>query len=339
MLRFASPLLLVALGCSSSSTALSDLTEALHQARCDHLTRCGTSPDETICLALARLAPDLRVVPDVSVQGAIAAHKIRYDGHRASQCVAAIAAQSCEVTAHDVRVLASACVEMFTGTLAGGERCSIDAECASATCELPGDCPERACCVGSCRAAQAAGAAGAACAKDHDCDKGLVCGLSQTCLEPAGQDAPCDLDRDCQDGLACLGVAANVRGACKPLPALHEPCPYQRCGSENLRCDDATHTCVTLGVVGDACAKFSDCAFGLACETASHTCRVYPTLGMPCDSTCTGDAFCAIDDSGSGTCMPLLANGSPCNGNQQCVSAFCEDGPVFRSCIDPYVCF
>jgi hypothetical protein len=61
---------------------------------------------------------------------------------------------------------------------------------------------------------------------------------------------------------------------------------------------------------------------------------------MPCDGSCSGDAFCSIADGAvSGTCVALLANNMPCDGNQACNSGFCEDGPVFRSCIDPYVCF
>jgi hypothetical protein len=77
----------------------------------------------------------------------------------------------------------------------------------------------------------------------------------------------------------------------------------------------------------------------MECDTSVHQCREAPTLGMPCHGKCGGAAFCPLDGPGMGTCTALLENGVPCDGNQQCASAFCEDGPVFRSCIDPYVCF
>ena len=311
---------------------MSDLDQDIQQARCERLARCKLFPDEASCNAF------FRVTPDPSVAAAVAAHKIVYDAERAKQCVDALASQSCDLTARDSHLPPKACGQMLTGRVTGGDSCSIDVECASGTCELPAMCPERACCVGACRPTESPAPAGGGCAKDHDCVDGLVCGRDLTCHVPAGAEEACRSDRECGDGLACIG-AAEAPGMCRNLPHVGETCPYQRCADENLRCDGDTHTCVPVGLPGDPCPKSNECSIDMECDPTTHLCREYPVLGMPCDGTCTGDAFCFLDNSGTGTCVALLQNNKPCDGNQQCLSSFCEDGPVFRGCIDPYVCF
>jgi hypothetical protein len=83
-----------------------------------------------------------------------------------------------------------------------------------------------------------------------------------------------------------------------------------------------------------------DCSIYLECDANSHMCREFPRLGMPCDGTCIDGSSCLLDSSGStGTCVALLPNNSPCQGDQDCISGFCPDGPVFRSCVDRPACF
>lgn len=323
------------MACSHSSPiALSDLDKEIQQARCEHLARCKLVPDEASCLATTRPAP-----PNPSVSSAVAANKITYDGELARQCVDAMASQSCDVTAHDEHVAPDACSKMLVGHVADGETCSLDAECASGTCVLPAECPDMGCCVGQCRATQAPAAAGGACNMARDCMTGLVCGEDLTCHAPAASGQSCRSDRECSDGLACVGVT-DMPGMCLALPQAGERCPYQRCASENLRCDAATNTCIAVGLPGASCPIGGECSLYLECDAASHTCREFPRLGMPCDGTCIDSSFCMLDGSGeTGTCVALLATGSPCDGDQQCVSGYCPDGPVFRSCVDLPACF
>ena len=334
MLRSCALLLLAATACSSGPTlALSQLDPEIQRARCERLARCQLFPDEASCNAY------FRAIPDASIAAAVAAHKLDYDAELGRQCVDALARQSCDLTARDVRTPPAACRAMYTGRVAGGEMCSIDAECASATCELPDNCPEAGCCVGACRPAQSPAKAGGGCAKDHDCADGLVCGVDLTCRAPGAADGACAADHECAESLACIGASGGTPGMCRKLPHAGEACGFQRCAEENLRCDDGSHTCVARGLPGDPCPTATECAINIECDTATHLCREYPTLGMPCNGKCIGDAFCRTDDTGAGTCIALLANNAACDGNQECVSTFCEDGPVFRSCIDPYVCF
>jgi len=332
MLRFGALLSIAVVACNRPSIAFSDLDQEMQQARCERLARCKLFPDEASCHTFSRM------VTDPSVGAAIAAHKIEYSGEFARQCVDATANQSCDLTAHDSHIPPSACSAMFTGRVADGDSCSIDVECASGTCDLPMMCPEMACCVGACRATQDPGDTGAACAKQRDCKPGLACGQDSTCHAPGGSGAACSSDRECGDGLACIG-ASSTPGTCRVLPHAGQVCVYQRCADENLRCDDTTHVCVPVGLPGDPCPTGTECSIDMECDATTHLCREYPTLGMPCDGTCVGDSFCSIGASGAGTCVALLVNNSPCDGDQQCASGFCQDGAVFRGCIDPYVCF
>jgi len=333
MLRLSAILSIAVIACSEPSTALSDLDQAMENAHCDHLVRCKLIRDESSCHAL------VRPTPDPSVAAGVAAHKITYDGGRARQCLEAIANQSCDITAHDAHVEPAACGEMLSGRVADGDSCSIDVECASGTCVLPTGCAENACCIGHCRATQDPGAAGAPCSKARDCKTGLVCGEDLTCHVPAGEGQGCRIDRECSDGLACVGVT-DMPGICHSLPGAGDRCPYHRCRDENLRCDSVTNTCVPVGLSGDPCMTSAECSVYTECDAASHMCRQFPTLGMPCDGTCSDHSFCMLDSSGqTGTCIALLPNNAPCDGDQQCTSGFCPDGPVFRGCIDRPACF
>ena len=332
MLRFFAVLAVTAVACSRS-IALSDLDQEMQQARCEHLVRCKLVPDEASCLAFTQPPPD------PSLAAAVAAHKVTYDGELARQCVDAIAAQGCDVTARDAHISPAACSAMLSGHVADGDSCSIDTECASGTCTLPVTCPDTGCCVGQCRATQDPATVGGACNRARDCQAGLVCGEDLICHVPTSEGQACRSDRECSDGLACVEVT-DMPGTCHPLPHDGERCPFQRCASENLRCDAATNTCVAVGTLGAPCTTPIDCSIYLECDANSHMCREFPRLGMPCDGTCIDDSFCMLDSSGlTGTCVALLPNNSPCFGDQSCVSGFCPDGPVFRSCVDLPVCF
>jgi hypothetical protein len=332
VLRARAIVAVVAAACSGPVIRFEDLAQELQRARCEQRARCGLFPDAAACARYAR------VVPDPSLAAAIAAHKVAYDGERASQCVDALARQGCDLTTRDAHSGPAACAEMFAGTLAGGDACSIDAACVSGTCDLPALCPPTGCCVGSCRAAARPARAGGPCARPHDCIDGLVCARDGTCRTPAGAGEACGSDRECGDGLGCIGALSATPGTCRPLPHAGEPCPYLRCADLNLRCDDSAR-CVPVGLVGDPCPTATECSPDLRCDPATLTCREYPTLGMPCTGVCGGDSFCRLETDDAGTCVALLANTAPCDGYLQCASFYCEQGPLFDSCKDPYVCF
>lgn len=340
MLRFAAlvlgmvPILAACGGDGGPSVAYADLDQALAQARCARDARCGVFPDEASCLATAC------VVANTSLAAAVAAGKVHYDGHRARACVDAAAQQSCDLTADDSHVPAAACAQMFAGTVRGGQACSLSEACASGVCQLPAECPETGCCVGTCKATQETAAAGGACGRTLDCADGLVCGLDQVCHAPAGEGQPCRSDPECQTGLGCVGASGNGPGDCRALPHTGEPCPYLRCADAGQRCDATSHTCVAIGQPGDACPRGDECARDLECSPTTATCALLPNLGEPCDVGCGGDAWCQVNmQTHVGTCVAPKPAGQPCDGNNQCESFYCEEAEPFDVCRDAYVCF
>jgi hypothetical protein len=317
---------------SSPSVGFADFDRELQSARCTRLARCQLFSDEASCEAYFRPAPD------VSIAAAITAHKVGYDGGKAHDCIQQVAEQGCDPSVPAGRS-PSVCAGVFAGSLPGGEACSLDAECASGTCEPRTDCPESGCCASTCRPVQSLAAGGGACAKDRDCQAGLICGQAQHCQKPAAAGADCSSDHECGDGLGCINPLSTMPGTCRALPHLGEACPYLRCAGENLRCDDAgTHTCVALGLPGAACAAAFECSPYLECNPTSHTCQALPTLGMNCTAACQGAAFCQLDATGAGTCAAPKANGAACESLHECASDYCFVGPVFDSCTDPPVC-
>jgi len=94
-----------------------------------------------------------------------------------------------------------------------------------------------------------------------------------------------------------------------------------------------------MGLPGDPCPSAIECSTGMECDATTKQCRETPTLGMPCDNACGGEAWCMFDRASRGTCVAPLPNTSPCDGYNQCESFYCEQGPLFDECRDPYVCF
>jgi hypothetical protein len=328
------PLVAACGGDNGPSVKYEGFDQALQQARCERAARCGLFPDEASCMTTAR------VVPNTSIAAAIQADKIHYDGKRARQCVDAMAKQSCDLTADDSHVTPTACAQMFTGTVKGGEMCSLSEECASGLCERPDACTENGCCVGTCKDEQKTAQAGGDCGRNLDCQDGLVCGLDRICHKPAGEGQPCHSDTECTTGLGCIGASDNGPGDCRALPHTGEACPYSRCADANQRCDATSHTCIAIGQPGDACPNGDECAHDLECDPTTAKCKLLPTLGMPCDLACGGDAWCQADEQTHlGTCVAPLAAGQVCDGDNECESFYCEDADPSNMCKDAYVCF
>jgi hypothetical protein len=340
MLRFAALFLgwsSILAACSDNGPLIKyqDYDQALQQAKCERAARCGLFPDEASCMGFAR------VVANDSLAGAIAANKVHYDGGRALLCVDAISKQSCDLTADDSHIMPVACQQMFVGAIQGGDNCSINEECASGLCNLPDaqTCPETGCCVGTCKPVQQPAAAGGGCARNIDCNAGLVCGGDQLCHKPAGEGGACFLDAECTTGMGCVGASGNGPGACHTLPHDGQACPYLRCADESEHCDQTSHTCQHVGLAGAPCPVGDECGRGYECT--SGQCTAVPTLGMACARQCGGDAWCQPNDQtpGKGTCIKPLANGAVCDGFDECESFYCQDQDPEDLCLPQYVCF
>jgi len=328
--RFGALLGLLTMACGGGGPSIdyADLDQALQQARCERAARCQLFPSEESCMTYSRIRPN------PSLGAAIEAGAVRYDGQAAKRCIDETAKQSCDLTTDDAHLGLKSCAEMYRGTREGGEECAFESECVSGTCNVPADCGGNGCCNGTCRPAQKPSSVDGDCAKTSDCERGLVCSKDLKCTAQGSDGANCKSDPECSTGFACVGATLNTAGTCRALPHLGEPCPYQRCSDENLRCDSNSHTCVAAGLPGDSCPTLTECSAAMECNSSTHTCRELPTLGMPCMLSCGGDAFCS-----DGMCIAPRANGSPCEGYGECETFYCELGPIFDVCRDQYICF
>jgi hypothetical protein len=320
----------VALACGSPSVRLEDFELAAQDAKCTRLVRCGLFASADACDGYFRSPPASSLGP------AKTARRLDFDGVAAKQCNEALAAEGCDATSREVRVVPDACLNMFQGHVVDGDPCSFDQECASSRCDLPA-CGDGVCCVGTCGPTRPRGRAGDACDRMSECIDGFC--SDHVCHSLGVAQATCTGDEQCDYGLACLQTSPSLPGACGKLPKIGELCPYRRCGDLNATCDASTH-CMARGLPGAPCSAHGDCSAFAECDMTNHVCIDLPRLGMRCDVACAGDAWCDFEaDPTLGTCMEPQPNGTPCDEADKCASQSCKPGPVFDSCQDYPVCF
>lgn len=315
--------------CSAPSIRIDDLATAAQDAKCTRLVRCGLFASAAACDDYFRTPPPSSYAP------AKAAGKLDFDGEAARQCEDALAAQGCDPTSREVRAVPDACARMFRGHVTDGDPCSFDQECASARCELPA-CGDGVCCIGMCGPTRPSGHAGDPCDRSAECIDGY-CDADRTCHALVAAGASCAGDEQCDYGLACERASPSLPGSCKKLPKLGELCPYQRCADIGAFCDATSH-CAALGLPGAPCTAHGDCSSFAECDMTRHVCIDLPTLGMPCDVGCAGEAWCDRENQ-AGTCEMPVANDTPCDEADKCASQSCKPGPVFDSCQDYPICF
>lgn len=318
-----------AVACGAAPLELEQLEAASVTAQCEWIVRCGLLPSLEVCEAYTGTPPPS------SFGAARDAGHLDFDGDQARRCHVALAALSCDLTSRAYRVVPEACRNMFRGRVADGEPCAFDEECASSRCNQ-GVCPEGVCCIGMCGETHGGGSPGDACDRSSECVDGF-CDSDGTCHALAAENAGCLRDEQCDFGLACVSPSPSIPGECKRLPHLGGVCPYQRCAEANAICDTTSH-CVAVGLPGSSCTVQRDCSPFLECDRTNHVCIEFPTLGMPCDSKCSGDSYCNFSTETSGTCSVLMSNGTPCDDSGTCASHNCKPGPVFDSCEDYPIC-
>ncbi|HUJ59623.1 MAG TPA: hypothetical protein VLX92_14055 [Kofleriaceae bacterium] len=319
--RIAAVLALAACG-SKPSIKYDDYAAEQLAAQCKRLVRCGLFDTADACAAFFKL------LPDTSMAAAIAEGKVRYDGEAASDCTSALAAITCDGTSAAARQPPKACTSVFTGTVATGDTCAFDAECASDICLVDSSsCDGTTCCDGACADAGVV-AIGGTCKVSAQCVTGAYCTIDQTCAA-LGQDGDsCFVDAQCDVGLGC-DLATNP-GLCHVFAAEGAPCT-SGCAEIGDTCKAGT--CVAVGLPGDPCTTAADCSPDGVCD-ASGMCADAPDIGMPCVGFCAADAWC---DATSGTCKALFADATFCDTNNQCQSDYCQEGEV-DTCIEPLVC-
>lgn len=319
-------LLLVA-SCGDNAVPRMPLTEFLrerHVAECVHLTRCGLFSTETACNRYFRWPSDAPLIK------AIENDKIRYDGTASFDCLEALASIGCDRTQVDARTTPAACDKVFQGRVDDGEACAFHDECRSGICEDIPACTRDTCCYGTCATSLRSPVDGA-CRGDSQCVEGTYCHKSHVCRARIGENMSCDDARGCEFGLACVGVTDLQAGTCRRLPATGQACPYKECSDINAVCSNSN--CIALGLPGAACSSDAECTFYGECDEIAGHCIDTPSLGMPCDVYCAGEAWCDLN-----ICVAPLPDGAMCGADNQCASTDCFEGPVFDQCNETAVC-
>lgn len=333
-MRAALAIVLLAAACGDNleGLTLDQLEASRRAAECERYVRCGLFDDEATCTAT------FRKEFDPALPAAVDAGKIRFDPLAAAQCHRELAARGCDATAEDNRALPASCARVLVGTIKAGATCLDDRECATGDCDAA-RCTPDACCPGGCAAYAAPAAIGDACTPHSGCVAGAACATDGTCHALAAMTGECHADLECAPGLACIGATDLQAGACRALPKIGEPCPYQRCAEIGARC--ASGTCIAVGLTGDACADDSACSEFYTCDVATSRCARLPGLGESCTGPCAGEAYCDIETTGSsaGLCRSPQANAAPCSADDQCATQYCEEGPIFDQCAQPALCF
>ncbi|MFT7625484.1 MAG: hypothetical protein ACI9WU_004675 [Myxococcota bacterium] len=208
-------------------------------------------------------------------------------------CIDSVAGASCS----DLASLPGDCGTAVVGTVAEGEACTWDVECAGANfCRIDDACP------GVCTAAKPADAA---CAEGDLCAEGLVC-HGDACVAGAAKDAACGADQPpCVFGLLCAGLdeEADQAGTCIEFSSLQTQKDGESCDALAGQFCEPGLFCLVDAIDGDANVTW-------ACGSAAATggaCR--PGLPDPCPA---GEICVAPDGELDGTCTTLPGAGEPC---------------------------
>jgi hypothetical protein len=148
--------------------------------------------------------------------------------------------------------------------------------------------------------------------RDHVACSGGVCTTFRRPIDYGGQ-AHRKLGETC--AVTCQGTADSFSCGVPTIDADPSACWAE----DGLYCDNGI--CATAPKTGEACASSS-------CDGTSHCVNgvcVADTSDGPCalDSDCLGTTMC---DFGRRTCVPLRADGEPCEAYDQCLGGQCEEG-------------
>jgi hypothetical protein len=270
-------------------------------AYCSLAVRCHKVATMDGCMraALPNISP--QVVQDVQ------AGVIQYDPHLGYRCIQMIAKTACFGTPEYV----VACHNAFTGTLAGGAACKLNAECTSNGCRMTG-CTNQCCPPGVCAAGTEPRniALGGDCSV-IGCQEGAYCAQGK-CAKQPGLGEQC-LFNLCDGGLLCWNPNAPIVGepppTCVAPAGPGESCADRPCAGSRPSTCSANKVCVAPGAAGDACVKSIDCELDLNC--VGGTCVAPGALGEAC-----------VGETGTKQCQdgPTL----PTAMAVECISGTCD---------------
>lgn len=291
--------------CGGGSVALEDVPDELVKTLCEQQVACNTFPDVDTCIA----ATDIADTNVEEIQADIDSGAVRYDADLFDDCLGAVEDFfNCRLQLSGAALdeLARKCTDYLVGTVAEGDACSEDLQCAGdAECEVPA-CPDE-CCVGTCVAdpPEPVAQIGEDCT-NNDCVGGAFCdrtGTSPVCADRLAVGQACAA---CVDGALCDFNFTTQSGNCIAL------------AEQGDSCDPSTN-------LGIACVRTDN-----FCDPADSVCRVRLDVGETCspnDDNCRSFAICQTD-----SCVQRPAAGEDCVvggevdclGSLECVAGTCQ---------------
>jgi hypothetical protein len=236
---------------------------------------------------------------------AVAAGRASLDEQAFTACLVETSATSCSHPS-----VKPACGVRYAGTIADGQSCYTDVECASPGAECQTAACGDSCCTGVCKPRAKLGEA---CMDFYACEPGLVCSVNALkCVVG-------DIGAACADTFECDPGAWCDQGTCQP----------------------------DLGE-GELCKSLLQCASGTVCvglkiEIEPARCLRASEAGAPCDWFCLGNFHCAVTSAVSfGECLSLPTHGQPCSAllpcidvNERCGAGQCvERDDIDEPCTD-----
>lgn len=320
---------------------VTDIAKAYKQAYCTYAARCGLFPDAAACNGAALNSSVVTIGLDVNEVDAVYEGRAIYNGSNVKRCFDALAAQTCDRSDRDGRVLGTLveCRDILRGTLDADEACTIDAECVSQNCSggSTGTTCAMGVCIGSTPPSYALGTLGQPCSPY--CDEGLYCDLANDQCQPLKTAGfPCQSNDECAYGLLCITESVTTQRRCNVAPTLAQPCPDFTCRDDGQYCDSTTITCKQVGLPPALCSSSTQCSQYYPCDFMFQQCRKGPTLGMSCSTGVRCFDAGTYCDPLSLACAAVKPDGSDCNADEQCASGNCDTTQSVPVCSSPMAC-
>jgi hypothetical protein len=302
-------------GASFGTGVVADFVNAYLPALCQYDVACHIEADVDGCRAdiSAYWANYIR-----TLQGEIDSGRVSYNQDRASDCLNAIQTAPCPASSNGWKPFGFGCRGDFQGTIATGEACFSDLECASGHCRWSmwdvDNCTS-SCCPGTCAPLVDVGANCFTYDYSSDCVdtdycKGPYFVSNGTCQSKLAQGETCSrsAEEPCQVGLTC----DNDLLTCVPFPKDGQPCTAYSCDNFDSYCDPTRGTCQARLKVGAPCANYGDPGCVGYAQCLNGTCALMPGAGEAC----------AIPEGGYAYTVCRL-------GATQCIDGICQE-PAFR---------
>jgi hypothetical protein len=334
------------------SIPLDDLPAAFAGAYCDLFARCAPIYSDILfsledCDVL--FEERARQGGWSDIEQAVDDGRVTYSGKTAADCIKAIDGIADDECASVNDRPIPACEDMMKGSLAAGEECDMDEECAEGICNTNDMCP------GECAPLRPMGQP---CQEDGDCATTLVCSeVTRLCAVPGAEGAACGggIEAQCDGGLACIGEDSMEMqtGTCRPFSEIELAGVNETCNlDEGLLCESGL-SCVVVSLDGPAfeCRAIpasggtcgigfpENCPKGQYCPvTAAEillgdleaNCTDLPADGEACAArpidflpACAAYTRC---NAATSMCMELRDLGESCTSPDQCYSGTCVNG-------------